>query len=151
MTLFFARLMTIGGFVAFVAAGAAAQQKNLRPLRVNVFRVDAAMAAAKARGLFAAEGLDVTITTTPNSTEQMRGISNGNFDIASTAFDNVLAWSGREGAEIVAITQTIDKVMLPVYVRPGDSRVERSARQEACGGRRGYGLCLGAAAHLARP
>jgi ABC-type nitrate/sulfonate/bicarbonate transport system substrate-binding protein len=92
--------------------------KNLRSLRVNVFRVDAAMAVAKARGLFAAEGLDITITTTPNSTEQMRGISKGTFDIASTAFDNVLAWSGREGAEIIAIAQTIDKVMLPVYVRP---------------------------------
>lgn len=116
--LFLSRLITSGGLVLFLVAGAAAQPRNLRPLRVNVFRVDAAMAAAKARGLFAAEGLDVTITTTPSSTEQMRGISKGNFDIASTAFDNVLAWSGREGAEIVAITQTIDKVMLPVYVRP---------------------------------
>jgi ABC-type nitrate/sulfonate/bicarbonate transport system substrate-binding protein len=104
--------------IATVSVSAGAQEKNLHPLRVNVFRVDAAMAAAKARGLFAAEGLDVTITTTPNSTDQMRGVSKGTFDVVSTAFDNVLAWSGREGAEIVAIAQTIDKVMLPVYVRP---------------------------------
>jgi ABC-type nitrate/sulfonate/bicarbonate transport system substrate-binding protein len=117
MMLFLSRLVTIGGPVLFLAAGAAAQPRNLRP-RVNVFRVDAAMAAAKSRGLFGAEGLDVTITTTPNSTEQMRGISKGTFDLVSTAFDNVLAWSGREGAEIVALAQTIDKVMLPVYVRP---------------------------------
>jgi ABC-type nitrate/sulfonate/bicarbonate transport system substrate-binding protein len=117
MMRFFGRVVVVG-LAMFFAAGSSAQEKNLRPLRVNVFRVDAAMAAAKARGLFAAEGLDVTITNTPNSTEQMRGISKGNFDIASTAFDNVLAWSGREGAEIVALAQTIDKVTLPVYVRP---------------------------------
>jgi ABC-type nitrate/sulfonate/bicarbonate transport system substrate-binding protein len=118
MMLVFGRLITIGGLLLFLAAGARAQQKDLRPLRVNVFIVDAAMATAEARGLFAAEGLDVTITTTPSSTAQMRGISNGNFDVASTAFDNVLAWSGREGAEIIAIAQAIDRVMLPVYVRP---------------------------------
>jgi len=61
--------------LAFFAAGANAQQKDLRPVRVNVFRIDAAMVAAKARGLFTAEGLDVTITQTPNSTAQMRGLS----------------------------------------------------------------------------
>ena len=88
------------------------------PLRLNAFRVDAAIAAARARGMFASEGLDVKITITPNSTEQMRGISKGSFDIASTAFDNVLAWSGREGAEIVALAQPIDRVVLPVFVRP---------------------------------
>lgn len=87
-------------------------------MRLNAFRVDAAIAAARARGLFASEGLDVKITITPNSTEQMRGISKGSFDIASTAFDNVLAWSGREGAEIIAVAQTMDKVVLPLFVRP---------------------------------
>jgi ABC-type nitrate/sulfonate/bicarbonate transport system substrate-binding protein len=118
MMLFIAIFMSISGLVPLVVASAGAEQKDLRSLRVNVFRVDAAMAAAKARGLFAAEGLDVTITTTPNSTEQMRGISKGTFDLVSTAFDNVLAWSGREGAEIIALAQPVDKVMLPVYVRP---------------------------------
>src|SRR5262249_26999790 len=47
-----------------------------------------------------------------------RGLSQGKFDIVSTAFDNVLAWSGREGAEIVAIAQISDKTVLPVFVRP---------------------------------
>ena len=118
MTLFLATIVTIGGLLPFLTLNAAAQQKDSRPLRVNVFIIDAAMAIAKARGLFAAEGLDVTITTTPSSTAQMRGISKGTFDLVSTAFDNVLAWSGREGAEIIALAQPIDKVMLPVYVRP---------------------------------
>ena len=95
-----------------------AQQKEMRKLRVNVFRIDAATAVARAQGLFAAEGLDVEATQTPNSTDQMRGLSQGNYEIVSTAFDNVLAWSGREGAEIVTIAQISDKTVLPVFVRP---------------------------------
>ncbi len=95
-----------------------AQQKELRKIRLNVFRVDAATAVARARGLFAAEGIEVAITNTPNSTDQMRGISNGTYEIASTGFDNVLAWSGREGAEIVAVAQISDRTVLPVFVRP---------------------------------
>lgn len=90
----------------------------LRPLRLIVFNSDAATIVARSRGMFAAEGLDVTITNTPNSTEQMRGLGAGTWDIASTAFDNVLAWSGREGAEIVAVAQVVDRILLPVVVRP---------------------------------
>lgn len=48
----------------------------------------------------------------------MRGLGAGQWDIASTAFDNVLAWSGREGAEIVALAQVSQGILLPVYVRP---------------------------------
>ena len=95
-----------------------AQTKELKKIRLNVFRTDAATAAARVQGFFAAEGLEVDITPTPNSTDQMRGLSQGKFDIVSTAFDNVLAWSGREGAEIVAIAQISDKTVLPVFVRP---------------------------------
>jgi ABC-type nitrate/sulfonate/bicarbonate transport system substrate-binding protein len=95
-----------------------AQQKEMRKLRINVFRVDAAMVAAQVRGLFAAENLEVETIPTPNSTEQMRGLSQGKCDIVSTAFDNVLAWSGKEGAEIVAIAQISDKTVLPIFVRP---------------------------------
>jgi ABC-type nitrate/sulfonate/bicarbonate transport system substrate-binding protein len=95
-----------------------AQAKELKKIRLNVFRTDAATVAARVHGYFAAEGLDVEITSTPNSTDQMRGVSQGKFEIASTAFDNVLAWSGREGAEIVAVAQISDKTVLPVFVRP---------------------------------
>lgn len=109
-------ITTIGPLL-LLAADAGAQQKELRALRFNVFRIDAAIVAAKARGLFAAEGLDVKITMTPGSTEQMRGVSKGSFEIASTAFDNVLAWSGREGAEIIAVAQPY-KIVLPLLVRP---------------------------------
>jgi len=95
-----------------------AQQKELRKIRLNVFRTDAATVAAKSNGYFAGEGFDVEVTATPNSTDQMRGLSQGKFDIVSTAFDNLLAWSGREGAEIIAIAQISDKTVLPIFVRP---------------------------------
>ena len=55
---------------------------------------------------------------TPNSTDQMRGLSKGSWPIVSTAFDNVLGWSGREGAEIVAVAQVAQGITLPIYVRP---------------------------------
>jgi ABC-type nitrate/sulfonate/bicarbonate transport system substrate-binding protein len=87
-------------------------------LLINVFNVDAALAVGRSRGLFAAAGLDVEVRVTPNSTEQMRGLSQGSWQIVSTAFDNVLGWSGREDAEIVAIAQISLGHILPVYVRP---------------------------------
>jgi NitT/TauT family transport system substrate-binding protein len=87
-------------------------------LLVNVFNVDAGLVVARAEGLFAANGLEVDVMVTANSTDQMRGLSLGSWQIASTAFDNVLGWSGREGAEIVAIAQVAQGISLPVYVRP---------------------------------
>jgi ABC-type nitrate/sulfonate/bicarbonate transport system substrate-binding protein len=85
---------------------------------VNVFNLDAALIVARARGIFAANGLDVEVMTTPNSSDQMRGLGKGSWPIVSTAFDNVLGWSGREGAEIVAVTQVAQGITLPIYVRP---------------------------------
>ena len=88
------------------------------PILVNVFNVDAALAVGRAKGLFAAAGLEVEVLVTPNSTDQMRGLGIGSWPIVSTAFDNVLGWSGREGAEIVAIAQVAQGVLLPMHVRP---------------------------------
>ena len=99
-------------------SSAAAQQRDLRPLNVNVFREDPATVVGRVKGFFAAAGLQVNVTTTANSTDQMRGLSNGTYQIASTAFDNVLGWSGREGAELIAIAQIIDRAVFPVFVRP---------------------------------
>jgi ABC-type nitrate/sulfonate/bicarbonate transport system substrate-binding protein len=87
-------------------------------LLVNVFNIDAALAVGQAKGMFAARGLEVDVMVTPNSTDQMRGLGQGSWQIVSTAFDNVLGWSGREGAEIVAIAQVSAGNTLPVYVRP---------------------------------
>jgi ABC-type nitrate/sulfonate/bicarbonate transport system substrate-binding protein len=87
-------------------------------LSINVFNADAALTVGRAKGFFAAHGIDVDVMVTPNSTEQMRGLGKGSWQIVSTAFDNVLGWSGREGAEFVAIAQISTAGMLPVYVRP---------------------------------
>ncbi|HKY09191.1 MAG TPA: ABC transporter substrate-binding protein, partial [Candidatus Binatia bacterium] len=87
-------------------------------LLINVFNVDAALAVGRAKGMFGAEGLEVEVMVTPNSTDQMRGLGKGSWQIVSTAFDNVLGWSGREGAEIIALAQVAQGITLPVYVRP---------------------------------
>lgn len=87
-------------------------------LLINVFNVDAALAAGRAKGMFASEGLEVEVMVTPNSTHQMRGLGKGSWQIVSTAFDNVLGWSGREGSEIIAVAQVAQGITLPVYVRP---------------------------------
>jgi len=87
-------------------------------LLINVFNIDAALTVARAKGFFAAASLDVEVMVTPNSTDQMRGLGRDSWQIVSTAFDNVLGWSGREGAEIIAIAQVAQGVVLPVYVRP---------------------------------
>jgi ABC-type nitrate/sulfonate/bicarbonate transport system substrate-binding protein len=87
-------------------------------LIVNVFNADAALIVARAKGLFAAGGFEIDIVVTPNSTDQMRGLSQGSWQIVSTAFDNVLGWSGREGAELIAVAQVSQGVTLPVFVRP---------------------------------
>ena len=94
------------------------QQKELRQIQLNVFREDPATVIGRLKGFFAAEGLEVTVSRTANSTDQMRGLSKGTYQIASTAFDNVLGWSGREGAELIAVAQVIDKAVYPVFVRP---------------------------------
>jgi ABC-type nitrate/sulfonate/bicarbonate transport system substrate-binding protein len=87
-------------------------------LLINVFNVDAALAVGRARGMFAAQDLEIDVMVTPNSTDQMRGLGKGSWQMVSTAFDNVLGWSGREGAEIVAVAQVAEGITLPVYVRP---------------------------------
>ena len=91
---------------------------ELTTIGLITFGESAAVTLARAGGLMEAQGLDVDVTRTPSSTEQMRGLIQGRWQIASTAFDNVLAWSEREGPEIVAIARASAGVDLPVYVRP---------------------------------
>lgn len=87
-------------------------------VRFITFGENPAVVIARERGLFAARGLEVETTLTRSSTQQMRGLGDGTYDVASTAFDNVLAWSGREGADIHAVARASQRMALPVYVRP---------------------------------
>lgn len=65
--------------------------------------------AAETKGFFAREGLAVKTTPTPNSTFQMKGLIQGDFDIAMTAMDNVVAYregqgeAGVDGPDLVAV------------------------------------------------
>jgi len=93
--------------------------QEVRVLHISAFAQDALTTLAQASGSLAAAGLDVQTTIAPSSTEQMQGLSDGTYDIAATAFDNVLAWSGRTGgATIVSIAQTDSGTLLPIAVRP---------------------------------
>ena len=62
------------------------------------FGEGAAVALARAGGLFEAQGIEVEVTRTPSSTEQMRGLIQGRWQIASTAFDNGPRVVGAGGA-----------------------------------------------------
>lgn len=101
-----------------LAGVARSQPKELKKIELIVFRLDAGTAAARENGYLAKEGIEINVTTTPSSTEQMRGLSKGAYHIATGSFDNVLAWSGKEGAEIVAVAQQTDSPTLPLFVRP---------------------------------
>src|SRR4051812_45041906 len=70
---------------------AEAQTKGLRQLRVIGFQQNPPLVAAQEFGYFAAEGLAVTLDITPSSTFQMQGLTRGDWDLALTAFDNLLA------------------------------------------------------------
>ncbi|MGV3651793.1 MAG: ABC transporter substrate-binding protein [Devosia sp.] len=54
--------------------------------------------AAEAQGFFAREGLTLEFTATPSSVYQAEQLAAGAFDIAFTAFDNVVAYSEGQGA-----------------------------------------------------
>jgi ABC-type nitrate/sulfonate/bicarbonate transport system substrate-binding protein len=115
----FGVLAVLIGLSPLLAGASPEAQKGLRPLRFITFSAEPATLVGQQRGFFAAEGLDVDMTITPNSTEQMRGLGQGTWDVASTGFDNVLAWSGRDGGpEIVGVFQPSTSINLPMYVRP---------------------------------
>ncbi|MCE7029394.1 ABC transporter substrate-binding protein [Jiella avicenniae] len=53
---------------------------------------------AQDKGFFDEKGVSVEVTPTPDSKFQMKGLIDGEFDIAMTAMDNVVAYSEGQGA-----------------------------------------------------
>ena len=49
------------------------------------------------KGFFEGNGITVTLQPTPNSVAQMTGLAEGKFDIAITAFDNIVAYVEGQG------------------------------------------------------
>lgn len=99
---------------------------QLSQLRVIVFPggFNWPLWVAQDKGLFAARGLAVELVHTPNSVVQMSGLISGEFDIAMTAMDNVVAYDEGQGesgstapADLVAVLGA-DKGFLRVVASP---------------------------------
>jgi len=73
---------------------------DLTPIRVIAFpgAPNLPLFAGLEHGTFRGEGLDVTLETTPSSAYQAEKLAAGAFDIAFTAFDNVVAYTEGQGA-----------------------------------------------------
>lgn len=71
----------------------------MQPLSVIVFPggFNLPLWAAERQGFFESNGVRVALTLTPSSTFQMQGLAEGRFDIAMTAFDNVVAYQAGQG------------------------------------------------------
>ena len=71
----------------------------MQPLSVIVFPggFNLPLWAAERQGFFESNGVRVALTLTPSSTFQMQGLAEGRFDIAMTAFDNVVAYQEGQG------------------------------------------------------
>ena len=53
---------------------------------------------AQKKGLFESNGVSINLTTTPSSAFQAENLASGKFQIAGTAFDNVVAYQEGQGA-----------------------------------------------------
>jgi ABC-type nitrate/sulfonate/bicarbonate transport system substrate-binding protein len=92
--------MTLLLLLASIGSGSAegpapvAHPRPLRELKVITFggASNLPIWAAQRQGFFADEGLEVRLTFTPNSAYQMTQLLAGNYDIAMTAIDNVVAY-----------------------------------------------------------
>ena len=51
------------------------------------------------KGLFAKQGLNVTLDVTPGSREQMQNMMSGKYHFATTAFDNIIAYTEGQGRD----------------------------------------------------
>ncbi len=70
------------------------------PLRIIAFpgAPNLPVYAAIKQGYFSEQGLQVTLTTTPSSVYQIQAFHAGEFDLAFTAFDNIVAYREGQGA-----------------------------------------------------
>ena len=66
---------------------------------------------AQDKGYFAAGGIEVALTPTPNSVFQLTGLIEGRFDIAHTAIDNVVAYMEGQGEAEVSVAPDLTAFM----------------------------------------
>ena len=83
----------------------AAESKPLTTIRVITFGGGYALPlwAAARQGFFRKHGVDVQVTYTPDSVFMMKGLIEGRYDVAVSAFDNMVAYQEGQGeAELTA-------------------------------------------------
>lgn len=68
------------------------------------------------------DGIDLEVSRTTGSPEQLAGLFAGDIDITITAIDNLFAWT-LAGADVRLVAQTEATTPLGVYARPGLSRL----------------------------
>ena len=100
-----ARLL-FGVALATFSLSTIAAAQNLQPVSVIGFPGGSnwPIWIAQEKGYFAQGGIEVTLTPTPNSVFQITNLIAGKFDIATTAFDNVVAYMEGQG-EVPVSTQ----------------------------------------------
>ena len=67
--------------------------------------------AAQQQGYFTNNGVQVHLTLTPGSEYQLKGLIEGNFDLAMTAIDNVIAYDEGQGEASVSVKPDLVVVM----------------------------------------
>lgn len=81
--------------------------------------------AGQARGVFAEQGLELTLALTPNSRHMARALHSGAAAIALTSIDNVIAYASGQGEEPLGETADffafmgVDDGLLSLMTRPG--------------------------------
>jgi ABC-type nitrate/sulfonate/bicarbonate transport system substrate-binding protein len=126
-------MLSRSGFIASSAALALSRPAGIlaqsapTPVRVILFGVASNLPVwcAISKGFFAKRHLNVTTTVTPSSIYMFQHLSAGDFDIAVTAMDNVVAYDEGQGAaplpnpaDFVAFMGG-DSGLLSLYTRPG--------------------------------
>jgi len=106
-------------------------------LKVNIFPggFNWPIWVAQEKGFYAKHGIAVQTINTPNSREQLTGLINGQFEIAMTAVDNLLAYREGQGAvpidgsALVAVMGS-DNGFLRVGARKGITSFEQLKGQQ---------------------
>lgn len=96
-------------------------------LRVIAFARPIGFVAALRNGAFAAEGLAIDYTRATGSTPQIRALLAGEFDLAHTNADNVMAYVDREQADLVIVLVAELGIAQRVFARPEIARLRELA------------------------
>lgn len=113
-------------WLVVMAASSAAFARDQKPLELIVFPggFNWPIWVAQEKGFFAANDVQVNITQTPNSVFQLTHLIDGQFDIAMTAVDNVIAYREGQGvtpgvgADLIAVMGG-DRGFLKLVAAPG--------------------------------